>query len=67
MHNALQGMDLDLTPAMQAAYLHANVDNAVYFQDEFDYIVVHDPQPAPLRMLARRPTLASGSGAATSI
>src|SRR5215469_8639151 len=29
MHNALQGMDLPLTPAMQAAYLHANVDNAV--------------------------------------
>ena len=36
---------------MQAAYLHANVDNAVYFEDEFDYIIVHDPQPAPLRML----------------
>ncbi|HEY6853567.1 MAG TPA: glycosyltransferase [Gemmatimonadales bacterium] len=51
MHNALQGMDLDLTPAMRAAYLHANVDNAVYMDDSFDYIIVHDPQPAPLRML----------------
>jgi trehalose synthase len=51
MHNALQGMDLDLTPAMQAAYLHANVDNAVYFEGDFDYVIVHDPQPAPLRML----------------
>ncbi len=51
MHNALQGMDLDLTPAMRAAYLHANVDNSVYFEDEFDYVIVHDPQPAPLRML----------------
>jgi trehalose synthase len=51
MHNALQGMNLDLTPAMCAAYLHANVDNAVYFEDEFDYVIVHDPQPAPLRML----------------
>ncbi|HEX8035454.1 MAG TPA: glycosyltransferase [Ktedonobacterales bacterium] len=51
MHNALQGMDLDLTPAMRAAYLHANVDNAVYFEDEFDFVVVHDPQPAPLRAL----------------
>jgi len=51
MHNALQGMSLDLTPAMRAAYLHANVDNAVYFEDSFDYVVVHDPQPAPLRML----------------
>lgn len=51
MHNALQGMGLELTPAMRAAYLHANVDNAVYFEDEFDYVIVHDPQPAPLRTL----------------
>jgi len=51
MHNALQGMDLELTPAMRAAYLHANVDNAVYFEGEFDYVIVHDPQPAPLRAL----------------
>ena len=51
MHNALQGMDLDLTPAMRATYLHTNVDNAVYFEDEFDFVVVHDPQPAALRAL----------------
>ncbi len=51
MHNALQGMGLELTPAMRAAYLHANVDNAVYFEDAFDYVIVHDPQPAPLRRL----------------
>jgi trehalose synthase len=51
MHNALQGMDLELTPAMKATYLHANVDNAVYLHDEFDYVIVHDPQPAALRML----------------
>ncbi|HLZ20975.1 MAG TPA: glycosyltransferase [Ktedonobacterales bacterium] len=51
MHNALQGMGLELTPAMRAAYLHANVDNAVYFEDDFDYVIVHDPQPAPLRAL----------------
>jgi trehalose synthase len=51
MHNALQGMTLELTPAMRATYLHANVDNAVYLDDSFDYVIVHDPQPAPLRML----------------
>jgi trehalose synthase len=51
MHNALQGMELDLTPAMQATYLHTNVDNAVYFHDTYDYVIVHDPQPAALRML----------------
>ncbi|MGH2504022.1 MAG: glycosyl transferase family 1, partial [Ktedonobacterales bacterium] len=53
MHNALQGMDLGLTNAMRAAYLHANVDNAVYFEGEYDFIIVHDPQPAPLRTLRR--------------
>jgi trehalose synthase len=51
MHNALQGMELDLTNAMRAAYLHANVDNAVYFEGDWDFVVVHDPQPAPLRTL----------------
>ncbi len=51
MHNALQGMPLELTPAMQATYLHNAVDNAVYFEDGFDFVVVHDPQPAALRAL----------------
>jgi trehalose synthase len=51
MHNALQGMDLPLTPAAQATYLHTNVDNAVDFADGFDFVVVHDPQPAALRAL----------------
>src|SRR5690348_10411134 len=51
MHNALQGMNLDLSPAMEATYLHANVDNAAYFKDDFDFVIVHDPQPAALRML----------------
>lgn len=51
MHNALQGMDLPLTPAARATYLHANVDNAVDFADGFDFVIVHDPQPAALRAL----------------
>jgi trehalose synthase len=51
MHNALQGMDLDLTPAMKATYLHANVDNAVSFDGEYDYVIIHDPQPAAMRLL----------------
>jgi trehalose synthase len=51
MHNALQGMDLDLTAAMRATYLHANVDNAVSFDGEYDYVIIHDPQPAAIRLL----------------
>jgi trehalose synthase len=51
MHNALQGMDLPLTSAARATYLHANVDNAVEFADGCDFVIVHDPQPAALRAL----------------
>lgn len=51
MHNALQGMQLDLTPAMRSVYLRTNVDIATQFEDEFDYVVVHDPQVATLRSL----------------
>jgi trehalose synthase len=51
MHNALQGMDRPLEAGARATYLHANVDNAVVFDGEFDFVVVHDPQPAALRAL----------------
>src|SRR5262249_46795801 len=51
MHNALQGMDLDLTPDRRSAYLRTNADNAASFEGTFDFVVVHDPQPAPLRAL----------------
>ncbi|HEX6121634.1 MAG TPA: glycosyltransferase [Ktedonobacterales bacterium] len=49
MHNALQGMPLALTPEMRAIYLEVNRANAASFADDFDFVVVHDPQPAPLR------------------
>jgi trehalose synthase len=51
MHNALQGMELPLTPELEALYLQTNVENAASFEEEYDFIVVHDPQPAPLRVL----------------
>jgi trehalose synthase len=51
MHNALQGAHLDLTAAMQATYLEANAQVAPAFGGDFDFVIVHDPQPAPLRLL----------------
>jgi trehalose synthase len=51
MHNALQGAQANLTPAMQATYLDTNADIAAQFHGHFDFVVVHDPQPAPLRLL----------------
>lgn len=54
IHNALQGAPAELSPAMQATYLSANEEIASRFQGEFDFVVVHDPQPAPLRLLRPR-------------
>lgn len=51
MHNALQGKDLVFTQAMQDRYLLTNRNNAARFASDFDFVVVHDPQPAPLRSL----------------
>ncbi len=51
IHNALQGAQLDLTPAMYATYVDTNARVAAAFSGRFDFVIVHDPQPAPLRLL----------------
>ncbi len=51
MHNALQGGQFTLTQAMQDDYMRTNQSNAASFEGAFDFIVIHDPQPAPLRSL----------------
>ncbi len=48
MHNGLQGMDLALTEEMKAIYRRYNEMNARQMGGEYDFIVVHDPQPAAL-------------------
>jgi trehalose synthase len=48
LHNGLQGMPLDLTAEMRARYLEWNKINAAAFDGDYDFVVVHDPQPAPL-------------------
>ena len=52
MHNGLQGAATEITKSMTDTYL-ANVnENAKTFQSQYDFIFVHDPQPAailPLR------------------
>ena len=46
MHNSLQGMHYDWTPAMRDVWLKYNKLNADLFDDTYDYVVIHDPQPA---------------------
>lgn len=47
-HNALQGMDIRLSQEMRDIYLKYNKKNAENFSGEYDFIVIHDPQPAAI-------------------
>lgn len=48
-HNRLQGQEGELLPADIDIYLKYNKMNASYMRDwKYDFIVVHDPQPAAL-------------------
>jgi trehalose synthase len=50
-HNGLQGMDLPLTDDMKAIWRRYNEGNATAFEGEYDFVVVHDPQPAGMKAL----------------
>lgn len=47
-HNGLQGMQIPLTEEMKDIWRRYNQHNADLFEGEYDYIIVHDPQPAGL-------------------
>lgn len=49
LHNALQGADFDLTEDAKATYLDHNETVAGLLTESYDFVVIHDPQPAPLR------------------
>jgi trehalose synthase len=46
MHNGLQGMYVPWTPAMRETWERYNRLNAGLFDEDYDFVVVHDPQPA---------------------
>jgi trehalose synthase len=50
-HNGLQGMDLLLADEMKAIWRRYNEQNAAAFEGEYDFVVVHDPQPAGMKAL----------------
>ena len=50
-HNALQGADYDLTDLAKDTYLSTNARNAGVLDADYDYIIVHDPQPAAVRAI----------------
>lgn len=54
LHNALQGGAYDFPQADRDTYLHWNEKFAHLYPGGYDYVVVHDPQPALLRALHGR-------------
>jgi trehalose synthase len=48
LHNGLQGAGVSLSSADRDRYLAASRANARQLEEEYDVIIVHDPQPAAL-------------------
>jgi trehalose synthase len=61
VHNALQGAEIEWSSRMQRTYLERVLDNSLALEDSWDFVVVHDPQPAALLSFLRDSPLASSS------
>jgi trehalose synthase len=57
IHNGLQGADVDWTAEMERTFLERSFRNSLLLEGEWDFVVMHDPQPAAiLSFLRGRPT-----------
>jgi trehalose synthase len=54
MHNALQGMAVPWTSEMGDLWLRYNARNAELFDEDYDFVVIHDPQPTGILRLMER-------------
>lgn len=48
LHNGLQGAAVELSAAQKAAYLERSQENAKEFTEQYDFVFMHDPQPAAI-------------------
>ncbi len=48
IHNALQGAETALTPEQKEIFKRYNALNAEEFEDVYDFVCIHDPQPASI-------------------
>src|SRR2546423_1572668 len=46
IHNPPQGPPRGLPPEQEGVYRQYNATNAEQLEDEYDFVIVHDPQPA---------------------
>jgi trehalose synthase len=53
VHNALQGAEVDWNTGMERVYLERVLDNALQLDGQWDFVVMHDPQPAAMREFVR--------------
>src|SRR5882762_9140506 len=53
VHNGLQGADIEWTARMQQVYLERVLENALALEGEYDFVVMHDPQPAAMLSFLR--------------
>jgi len=51
MHNALQGQEVPWGPAVEQTYMDQALANAEAWADDYDIVVIHDPQPAAMLSL----------------
>lgn len=51
VHNGLQGADVGWNAAMEATYLEVAAENAAALEGSWDFVVIHDPQPAAMLAL----------------
>ena len=54
LHNALQGAPYELREVARERYLMSSTYNAQLLETEYDFIIVHDPQPAAIRYFKGR-------------
>jgi trehalose synthase len=54
LHNGLQGASFELTKEAEALYLSHSERIAAFLQGGYDFVYIHDPQPAALRALRGR-------------
>lgn len=53
LHNGLQGAPFSVSEHDRELYLHYNREAAERIRDAYDFVIVHDPQPAAMRASAR--------------
>lgn len=56
LHNALQGATTGLTGPQRETYLASANENARLLEEDYDVVVIHDPQPAAIPLLRGKGT-----------